>query len=450
MAKHAPDLFHNRSATQDFLVSHTDDVPHEGKLAAHVGQEDQAAIMFTTELPDLLDRQGLEEAIDTHMASAPVLCVMVAHIERPMATGSENDQPTAMMADPIVSLATHSSIQDGIWARLGPDRFACALADLSDLDGQALAETLLKATDEAGDVDITIGLAAYPTINYTRRQTLTNAEKALDHSVFFGPGTVTRFDAVSLNISGDRRYQAGDIEGAIDEFKKGLLIDPTNANLHNSLGVCHGVLEDYDSALTAFENANWLAPDDVMAIYNKGYILWLKAHKDQALECLLEANRREPDVFEVVFHIGQIYMEMDRADNARAFLEAATRTNNRSAAAFKNLGACLNNLGLTKEAIQAYKSAVKINPEDAPSLSTLGRLYAERGESLDIAVVLCEQSVRLDPENGRYRHRLGEAYLGQGKLENALSAFESAVQQGHDSHAQIEATQNRLMAAKAS
>jgi hypothetical protein len=47
------------------------------------------------------------------------------------------------------------------------------------------------------------------------QQIVTNAEKALDHAGFFGPGTITGFDAVSLNISGDRRYQAGDIAGAI-------------------------------------------------------------------------------------------------------------------------------------------------------------------------------------------------------------------------------------------
>jgi Flp pilus assembly protein TadD len=80
----------------------------------------------------------------------------------------------------------------------------------------------------------------------------------------------------------------------------------------------------------------------------------------------------------------------------------------------------------------------------------LGRLYTERGESQDVAVVLCEQSVRLDPQNGSYWHHLAMVYLNQSRLEDALAAFESAVQNGHASHAEMEATQNRLMAAKAS
>ena len=450
MAKHAPDLFHNRSATQDFLVSHTDDTIDDGIAAADLADRNQPSAALPAPPSDMLDRQGLVEAIDTHMASAIVLCGMAISIERQAATPLEEDRPTRSTADPVPILATHIRAHKGVWARIGRDRFACAFAERTAVDGQVLAEDLLRAFDQTGNLKITIGLAAYPTINTSRRQIVENAEKALDHSAFFGPGTITRFDAVSLNISGDRRYQAGDINGAIDEFKKGLLIDPTNANLHNSLGVCYGVLKDYDNALNAFENANWLTPEEVMAIYNKGYILLLKGLRDQALACLLEANDREPDVFEVVFHIGQIYMEMDRPGSARAYLEAATRANNRSGAAFKSLGACLDKLGLTKEAIQAYKSAVKVNPDDAQSLSMLGRLYTERGESLDVAVVLCQQSVRLVPENGLYHHHLGLVYLNQGKLEEALSAFESAVALGHDSQAQVDATQNRLMPVKAS
>jgi tetratricopeptide (TPR) repeat protein len=93
---------------------------------------------------------------------------------------------------------------------------------------------------------------------------------------------------------------------------------------------------------------------------------------------------------------------------------------------------------------------VKIYPDDAGSLSLLGRLYTRLGESQDVAAVLCEQSVRLSPDDGVFRHRLGQVYLKQGKLDHALAEFELAVALGHDSRTQIEATQDRMMAAKAS
>ena len=93
---------------------------------------------------------------------------------------------------------------------------------------------------------------------------------------------------------------------------------------------------------------------------------------------------------------------------------------------------------------------MKINPEDAASLSILGWLYVKRGESLDVASVLCEQSVQIDPDNGLFRHRLGRVYLEQGRMDTALAEFELAAALGHDSRRKIEETQDRMMASKAS
>ena len=185
-------------------------------------------------------------------------------------------------------------------------------------------------------------------------------------------------------------------------------------------------------------------------VYNRGFVVLRQGHTQRSLEAFLAAGALEAGVFEVVFHIGQIHMDSGRHDQARPYLEAAVRANNRSAAAYRQLGACLDMLDLTKEAVQAYKAVVKINPEDAASLSLLGRLYAKRGESLDVASVLCEQSVRIAPENGLFRHRLGQVYLDLGRLDVALAEFELAAALGHDSRAMIEEAQDRMMASKAS
>ena len=443
MAGHAPNLFKHRSTTQEFLFSHSDDIIDEGDAQAVLTRRKSAAAPSSDPLfSDMQDRQGLIHAIDTNMASASALCAVAFKIDGPEETGIPEDA--------VVAIATLCRTHQGNWARIGPDRFACVFPHLTAADGHVLAQHLLNAFPDAEKQTFTVGVAAYPTINYVRTQIVDNAEKALEHASFFGPGTISGFDAVSLNISGDRYYQAGDIAGAIGEYKKGLLLDPADANLHNSLGVCHGVLKDFDNALSAFESAIWLSPREVMAIYNKAYILLLKGNLEQALGCFQKADTCEPNVFEVIFHIGQIFVEMGANKKARPYLEAATLANNRSGPAFKCLGACLDKLGLTKKAIQAYKRAVKINPGDAESLSLLGRLYTERGESLDVASVLCEQSVRLAPDNGLFRHRLGHVFLNQGKLNHALVEFELAAAMGHDSQPQIQETQDRMTASKAS
>ena len=454
MTRTPSDLFKKRSATNEFLVSSSDETAAKSDgVSVRPDRCPDEDTDLAAGFPDMLDRQGLKQAVETKFGSIAPICVLAVQLASEngqLDTLDGKDSPSENLTAVLGQMVAACSDCGGIWARIGNRRFAFALPRLDGKAGRKIAQRMQAMLPSDGSGSLTAGVAVYPTANATRAQTVDNAEKALEHAGFFGPGSITEFDAVSLNISGDRLYQAGDIRGAIDEFEKGLRLDPCDTNLLNSLGVCHGVLEEYAQALTAFETAIWLAPEEIMPVYNRGFVFLRQGRTRQALDAFLAAEAMEPGVFEVVFHIGQIYMDMDQIDLARSYLEAATRANNRSGAAFKMLGACLDRLGLTKEAVQAYKGAVKINPEDAPSLSTLGRLYMEREESLDVAEVLCRQSVRLEPENGLYRHRLATAYLNQGKLADALSAFEAAVARGHDSQAEIEATQNRLMAAKAS
>jgi len=450
MTRSPSDLFHKRSATNEFLVSSSEETATGAVQPESCLPE---GLHFYDSFPDMLDRQGLALAADNGFESTPLLCVVAVQLEaaanHPLQAPHQGPEPeiTADILEPLVGLCRNHG---GAWARIGRCRFAFVLPHLTGKAGRELAGRMQQALPKDDAIALTAGVAVYPTANHTRSQTLENAEKALDHAGFFGPGSITAFDAVSLNISGDRLYQVGDIQGAIQEFNQGLRLDPADTNLLNSLGVCYGVLGDYEPALAAFETAIWLAPEEIMPVYNRGYIFLLQGRVQLALQAFLSAEALEPGVFEVVFHIGQIYMDGGAPEKARPFLEDAVQANRRSAAAYRQLGACLDQMGLTKEAIRAYKAVVKINPEDAASLSLLGQLYAKRGESLDVASVLCEQSVRIAPDNGQFRHGLGCVYLEQGRLDIALAEFELAAALGHDSQAMIEEAQDRMMASKAS
>jgi len=289
-----------------------------------------------------------------------------------------------------------------------------------------------------------VGLASYPSVNFNKRQIIENARKALDHATFFGPGSTVAFDAVSLNISGDQLYQEGDISGAIKEFNTGLQLDPSNANIHNSLGVCYGVLSAFEKAIEKFEAAIWLDPKEIMAIYNLGVVNLLMDKKDKALELFLEAGGVGEDVFEVAFETGKLYLETGEPEKAKEFLEKAVSLRPESGIGFRYLGQCYAALNNTDEAVSAYKKAVKLNPNDANSLSALGYLFELQDENSEIATLFCQKSIEISPENGLFRHRLGRLYLKQNRFEEALKEFIEATKLGHDSVQFVEMIQERL------
>jgi tetratricopeptide (TPR) repeat protein len=275
---------------------------------------------------------------------------------------------------------------------------------------------------------------------------LTNALKALDHAAFFGPGSTAIFDAVSLNISGDRLFDKGDIKGSISEFQLALKLNPSNINVHNSLGVCHGLMGEYEKAKREFKIAIKLKPEAVMPWYNLGFTSMLAGDRRKALDLFLKANTIDPNVFEVAFQTGRLLMEMDQPESGKKFLEHAAELEPKSGAVFRYLGECYTAIGDVEAAIAAYTKAIKQNPSDAVSLSALGWLFDEREENPEIALMFCQESVRLSPENGLFRYRLGQLFLKENRLTDALKQFKKAEFLGQDASALIRQIKKQLPA----
>jgi len=323
--------------------------------------------------------------------------------------------------------------EKGLWGQIGYDMLGWFCFEKNDDYCIELAHKVQKDVEELLNETVSIGMAFYPTTNFNKHQLVDNALKALDHAAFFGQNSAVAFDAVSLNISGDKLYQKGDINGAINEFKTGLLLDPLNANIHNSLGVCYGVLGSFEKAKEEFETATWLDSSEVMALYNSGLVNLLMDNKDRALELFLEAEALGKDVFEVEFQLGKLYLESGKPEKGKKHTEKAVGLKAESGAAFRCLGDCNKAINKIDEAMASYKKAIKLNPNDADSLSALGYLFDIKNENAEIAMIFCRQSVEISPDNGLFRHRLGKLYFKQNQYEDAMKEFQKANDLGCDS-----------------
>ncbi len=348
-------------------------------------------------------------------------------------------EPQRILAE---CLGGRQSGTDQLWGWLDRDIFGWILPQSGGTEALDQFSQIQASLAARSSTTVSAGVAVYPCLSFSKSQMLENARKALDHAAFFGPGQSALFDDVTLNISGDQRYQHGDINGAMAEFKKALALNPDNVNVHNSLGVCYGVLGAYDSALHCFETALEKAPQDLMALYNAGLVHRILGDGQRALTFLLAAGRIGEPVFEVAFHTGRLYMENKGAAEARPFLESATRLCPQSGSAWRLLGECLLNLDAVSESVSAYKRAVKLNPGDAESLSALGCLFDRQGENPEITTIFCEQAVDIAPENGLFHHRLGALYFKQERYDEALRAFRRAAELGSPAAAEIEAITN--------
>ena len=276
----------------------------------------------------------------------------------------------------------------------------------------------------------TFGVAVYPCEPFSRMEIIGNAQKALEHATFLGPSSVAVFDSVSLNISGDKRFEAGDRTGAVEEYLKALELNPTDLNVLNSLGVCYGYQERPDLALETFSQVLELDQNNLMALFNKGYIMAMGGEPGGALDCFRQAAETDGTNFDVLFQLGKTALELDLVEEALAAFRKAAALEDRRATVFRYLGQTLLKAEKTEEAMDAFKAAVRYDPEDASSMSQLGMLFMEAGTNLDVALSLIRQSVELDLNNSLFRQRLAKALTVSGDSAGAEAEYLQAIDMG--------------------
>jgi tetratricopeptide (TPR) repeat protein len=82
-------------------------------------------------------------------------------------------------------------------------------------------------------------------------------------------------------------------------------------------------------------------------------------------------------------------------------------------------------LGKTNAAIQAYKQAIQVHPNDDTLYTALGNLYFGQGRTGE-AITAYEDAVR-NYEDGNNRFSLGQAYLKAGRYEDAATQFSKVI-----------------------
>jgi len=366
-----------------------------------------------------------------------VLAVAMEPTGQPGGSASDPANPT-LWFDRICSR------ENGIWGPLGDRSWALFMPGKTADESRQLAREVRSCAVEANRTVI-IGIAVYPTLDYAREDILANACKACEHARFFGPDSQALFDAVSLNISADSHYDAGDLDAAEAEFRQALRLDPDDANLHNSLGVCHADRGDFVKALARFQRALALKKEDPLAAYNIAMVHRLSGETDPALEYFSIAERSPDARFASKLQIGRIYLENHAPEQAVSHLEEAAELQPEFGSVHSLLGECYDALGLQDAARAAFKKSLRANANDAAALSGLGWIYHRQKENSDIATLFCRQSVEIAPENGIYRYRLARRYLAENRLKEAQRQFEKAAGLGCDTGEYPEIVRSRLL-----
>jgi tetratricopeptide (TPR) repeat protein len=83
--------------------------------------------------------------------------------------------------------------------------------------------------------------------------------------------------------------------------------------------------------------------------------------------------------------------------------------------------------GAGRTLVNAYKSAVSLNPRQASEVyKNLGASYYRKGDATH-AIAILKKAMELNPDDAQIAGKLGRAYFNHSKMEEALAVLEKAV-----------------------
>ena len=279
------------------------------------------------------------------------------------------------------------------------------------------------------ELAINCGISSFPTDIFKKSELLLNCRKALCHAAFLAPGSLVICDAVSFNISGDIYYGDGDLVLAVKEYQRGLLLDSTDGNLLNSLGVCYAQMNRHKMAVDCFKRACQSENDQFMALYNLGLEQQINNENLQAMHSFNEAlnfpeeEGEEKARLDMSFQLAVLCIQKGRYEQALNLLLPWYTVQNKTGNGEKGLrylGEACYGLGKSREAMKYLQQAMRYDEYDAEVLGLLGEIYLAENEGDDIALRFCEKAVELSPDSPGLKVRLASAQIQCGDFRLAL------------------------------
>lgn len=305
---------------------------------------------------------------------------------------------------------------------------------LADLDGEeavVVGKRILGTFYEGKDhgAPINCGVSTFPQADFKKSELLLNCKKALCHAAFLTPGSVVLCDAVSCNIAGDLYYGEGDLVLSVKEYRRGLLLDPGNGTLLNSLGVCYAQMNRHKMAIECFLGASRSPEDQFMALYNLGLELQIEDEEDRAMESFRKAlalpcREGEDQAREdIVFQLAVLCIRGEHYQEGLGLMEPwylAQQRLGKGELALRYLGKAMSGLGRQREAMKYLQQALGHDEYDADVLGLLGEMYLDQNQGDEIALRFCEKAVELNPDSPYLHLRLAKAQSKNGDFGNAL------------------------------
>lgn len=212
---------------------------------------------------------------------------------------------------------------------------------------------------------------------------------------------------------------------ALEAWKQAIALDPKLAGAHFNIGLTLVRKGEYGDAITPLRQALTLEPNNEGARRALAIALVGQEKYQEASREIAQLLFHTPDDAALLELAARSFMQQRRYQEAATVLQRRLRLPNTTAFLWSQYGDALDGAGRTPEALEAYKNAVKLDPESAITRYGLGYLHWKLYQYDDAERELLEV-LRRSPNDPRASFTLGDLYLTRGDAQRALPLLEIA------------------------
>jgi len=222
----------------------------------------------------------------------------------------------------------------------------------------------------------------------------------------------------------------GDIDRAIQEYRKAIEADAQSSLLHLNLASAFIKKNDIPSAILELKQSIGLAPDAVEPHAILALIYTTQNKVELATQeyafALKNASQLEPENVDIYKSLGALYLQQRKLKEAEGIFKLIAGLSPLDEQAHFYLGSIYYDLKDYAATEKELKTAIKLKPDYHEALNFLGYFYLEQDRDINKAGNLIKKALSFDPENGAYIDSLGWFYFKKGRFKEALSQLEKA------------------------
>lgn len=213
---------------------------------------------------------------------------------------------------------------------------------------------------------------------------------------------------------------------ALEQYEYALRLNPQSSQAHHGLANIYLQSGHPGKAISEYKKTIESAPGNIEAYKNLAGAYTRVGEFAKAETLLNRAMVHKPDdpqlhaqMGQTLYKAGEYYDAISRYRRSLNIKETAQ--------AYLGLAECYKGTGETESQIQAYKNALRLEPDMVSALAGLAGIYFDREEYTE-ARKLYEKAVRIQPGESSLHHNLAACYSNNGEYELAEPAYKKAIE----------------------